>query len=145
MKELVKDFKVITKVKVQWGDMDAYQHVNNVVYVAWGEIARIDYFTALKTEMFTSSPDKLNYAPILGFQSVKYIFPVIYPDTIYIGTRTDEIKEDRIVLKSFYFSEKNKKLVAVKTHEIIVFDYKTNRKIEIPADLINKIKSLENN
>jgi acyl-CoA thioester hydrolase len=29
------------------GDMDAMQHVNNTVYVKWGEMARIDYFIAL--------------------------------------------------------------------------------------------------
>jgi acyl-ACP thioesterase len=32
--------------EVQWGEMDALQHVNNVVYVRWGETARIDYFRA---------------------------------------------------------------------------------------------------
>jgi acyl-CoA thioester hydrolase len=143
MKELLKDFKVKTTVKVRWGDMDAYQHVNNVIYVAWGEIARIDYFIKLESEAFLSSPKKLEYAPILGFQSVKYIAPLVYPDTIHIGTKTEEIKEDRIVLKSFYYSENTKKLVAIKTHEIIVFDYKTNQKILVPGELIVKINNLE--
>ncbi|MBE0424367.1 MAG: acyl-CoA thioesterase [Lutibacter sp.] len=143
MKELLKDFKVKTTVKVRWGDMDAYQHVNNVVYVAWGEIARIDYFIALESEAFLSSPKKMQYAPILGFQSVKYIAPLVYPDTIHIGTKTEEIKEDRIVLKSFYYSENTKKLVAIKTHEVVVFDYKTNQKIHVPEELIVKINNLE--
>jgi acyl-CoA thioester hydrolase len=144
MKELLKDFKVKTVVKVRWGDMDAYQHVNNVIYVAWGEVARIDYFMALEPKAFLSSPKKLNYASILGFQSVKYIAPVVYPDTIHIGTKTEEIKEDRIVLKSYYYSENTKKLVAIKTHEVIVFDYKTNQKILVPEEFIAKINKLEN-
>lgn len=144
MNELLKDFKVKTTVKVRWGDMDAYQHVNNVVYVAWGEIARIDYFMALASESFLSSPKKSKYAPILGFQSVKYIAPAVFPDTIHIGTKTAEIKEDRIVLKSFYYSENTKKLVAIKTHEVIIFDYKTNQKILIPEDFRAKLNDLEN-
>lgn len=144
MIELLKDFNVKTVVKVRWGDMDAYQHVNNVIYVAWGEVARIDYFIALETEAFLSSPKKLKYAPILGFQSVKYIAPVAYPDTIHIGTKTEEIKEDRIVLKSFYYSENARKLVAIKTHEVIVFDYNTNQKILVPEEFISKINKLEN-
>ena len=143
MKELLKDFKVKTVVKVRWGDMDAYQHVNNVIYVAWGEVARIDYFIALESEAFLASPKKMKYAPILGFQSVKYIAPLVYPDTIHIGTKTEEIKEDRIVLKSFYYSENTKKLVAIKTHEVIVFDYKTNQKILVPEEFITKINNLE--
>lgn len=144
MKELLKDFKVKMVVKVRWGDMDAYQHVNNAVYVNWGEIARIDYFMALESEAFLSSPKKMKYAPILGFQSVKYIAPLVFPDTIHIGTKTEEIKEDRIVLKSFYYSENKKKLVAIKTHEIIIFDYKTNQKILVPEELVLKINNLEN-
>ena len=143
MKELLKDFKVKTVVKVRWGDMDAYQHVNNVIYVAWGEIARIDYFIALESEAFLSSPKKMKYAPILGFQSVKYIAPLVYPDTIHIGTKTAEIKEDRIVLKSFYYSENSKKLVAIKTHEVVIFDYTTNQKILVPEEFIAKINNLE--
>lgn len=145
MKEILKDFNVISVVKVRWGDMDAYQHVNNVVYVAWGEVARIDYFIALESEAFLSSPKKLKYAPILGFQSVKYIAPLVYPDTIHIGTKTEEIKDDRIVLKSFYYSENTKKLVAIKTHEVIIFDYKTNQKILVPEEFIFKINNLEKN
>jgi len=143
MKELLKDFNVITVVKVRWGDMDAYQHVNNVIYVNWGEVARIDYFIALESGAFLFAPNKLKYAPILGFQSVKYIAPLVYPDTIHIGTKTEEIKDDRVVLKSFYYSENTKKLVAIKTHEVIIFDYKTNQKILVPEELIFKINNLE--
>lgn len=43
----IADFKVQTTMVVQWGEMDAFQHVNNVNYVRWGETARIDYFKAM--------------------------------------------------------------------------------------------------
>lgn len=141
MKELLKGYKVISTVKVQWGDMDAMQHVNNVVYVKWGETARIDYFIALG--VFSNDPDAIKFAPILGFQSVKYIMPVVYPDTIWIGTRIEEIKADRIVLKSYYYSENKKQLVAIKTQEVIPFDYKTQMKIPVPKEIILKINVLE--
>jgi len=144
MEELLKEFKVITPITVQWGNMDAMRHVNNVAYVTWGEVARIDYFTALEGKLFASAPTKFKYAPILGFQSVKYIAPLVYPDKIYIGTKTDKIKEDRIILKSYYFSKKLKKLVAIETHEVIIFDYKTNKKVLVPNELITKINNLEN-
>lgn len=44
----LKDFPVITKIVVAWGEMDALQHVNNVVYFRYFETARIDYFAHLK-------------------------------------------------------------------------------------------------
>jgi acyl-CoA thioester hydrolase len=48
-----------------------------MVYVRWGETARIDYFRALG--FFSSEDDKMKTGIILGFQSVKYIAPVTYP------------------------------------------------------------------
>jgi len=142
MKEILKDFKVVTTIKARWSDMDAMRHINNVAYVTWGEIARIDYFEVLGG--FSSSPEKEPYAPILGFQSVKYIAPLTYPDTIFIGTKTDGIKEDRIILKSFFYSDKTKKIVAIKTHEVIIFNYKTNKKMVVPLAIIDRINALEN-
>ena len=137
----IDDFKVKTTIQVQWGEMDAYRHINNVSYVRWGETARIDYFLALGN--FTTNPEQMAYAPILGFQSVKYIAPLEYPDTIHIGTRTEEIRDDRVIFRSYYFSEKKERLVAIKTHEVAIFDYKTNKKINVPNELIEDIKILE--
>jgi acyl-CoA thioesterase FadM len=50
---------------------------------------------------------KIQRGIILGFQLVKYIVPLTYPDTVYIGTEMEEIRDYRIVLKSFYQSEKS--------------------------------------
>ncbi|SEA38893.1 acyl-CoA thioester hydrolase [Flavobacterium gillisiae] len=141
MKEVLEKYAVVSTVKVQWGDMDALQHVNNVVYVRWGETARIDYFRALG--FFSSKGEKMKTGIILGFQSVKYIAPVTYPDTIHIGTKTEEIRDDRVVLKSFYYSEKSQKLMAIKTHEVILFDFKTQSKIPVPKELVLQINNLE--
>ncbi|MFT5386550.1 MAG: acyl-CoA thioester hydrolase, partial [Saprospiraceae bacterium] len=44
MKELLKEFPAITEIKVRWGEMDAANHVNNVMYFRWAETARFEYF-----------------------------------------------------------------------------------------------------
>ncbi|MFA5298004.1 MAG: thioesterase family protein [Lutibacter sp.] len=137
----IDDFKVVTTINVQWGEMDAFRHVNNVSYVRWGETARIEYFIAVG--LINSAPEESEYAPILGFQSVKYIAPLDYPDTVKIGTRVEEIKEDRIVFRSYYFSKKINKLVSIMTHEVLIIDYKKGSKVSVPGYLIEKIKNLE--
>ena len=137
----INDFVIKTTIPVQWGDMDAFRHVNNVTYVKWGESARIDYFKAM--HFFDSAPEKMEFAPILGFQSVKYIAPVVYPDTVQIGTKTEIIKEDRVVLKSYFFSETQQRLVAIQTHEIIVFDYKKQQKVLVPQIIKERIAKIE--
>ena len=37
-------YPVSIVIPVAWGDMDAFQHVNNVTYGRWLESARIAYF-----------------------------------------------------------------------------------------------------
>ncbi len=137
----IADFKVVSTINVQWGEMDAYRHVNNVSYVRWGETARIDYF--VKIGLINSDLEKSDYAPILGFQSVKYIVPLEYPDIIKIGTRVEEIREDRVIFRSYYFSEKQERLVAIMVHEIIIIDPVKSSKVLLPDYITEKIKALE--
>ena len=127
------DFKVQTEIPVYWGDMDALRHVNNVKYVQWGEVARVDFLNA--TGMYGH---KEHYA-IIGFQSVKYIAPAFYPDTMQIGTAVEEIKEDRIILKSYFFSKTHNKLLAIKTHEVYLLDMQSHKKINLPEDVVEWI------
>ena len=137
----ITDFKVVTTIDVQWGEMDAFRHVNNVAYVRWGETARIDYF--VKIGLINRDLEKSEYEPILGFQSVKYIIPLEYPDIIKIGTRVEEIREDRIIFRSYYFSEEQDRLAAIMVHEIVIIDPANGSKVPVPGYLAEKIKTLE--
>ena len=40
-------YPVIHQQTVAWGDMDAFGHVNNVIYYRYMESARIEYFNRL--------------------------------------------------------------------------------------------------
>ena len=47
MQALLETFPVVSKIPVLWGDMDSFQHVNNVIYFRYFESARIQYFDTL--------------------------------------------------------------------------------------------------
>ena len=44
-----------TDITVAWADMDALQHVNNVVYLRYFEIARIDFLNKIKMKAIHAS------------------------------------------------------------------------------------------
>ena len=44
MNSPVADYPVVIETPVAWGEMDAYGHVNNIVYFRYFESARIAYF-----------------------------------------------------------------------------------------------------
>ncbi len=139
MQELLKEFPSVVELPVQWGEMDAAKHVNNAVYIRWGESARIAYFD--KMNLDNSFTEQIG--PILGWQDCKYIFPVTYPDTISIGVKTVEIKADRFFVECHMFSHHHQRIVAINKNSIIAYDYHNLKKAALPQDWIEKIQELE--
>ena len=53
---LLTGFPVVVAQAVVWGEMDAYRHVNNVVYFRYFENARIEYFRRIDWLRFEPTP-----------------------------------------------------------------------------------------
>jgi len=132
MKEQLDTFPVITNIKVRWGEMDAANHVNNVLYFRWAEAARFDYFEKLNIPVV---PNDKGVGLILGWQDCKYIIPIVYPDTVYLGTRTKHFEKDRFIMESHFFSEKHQRLAAIAQHRIVCYDYNARCKVDVPDAL----------
>ena len=138
MKEL-KKYKYQTQFTVQWGDMDAARHVNNLMYLKWTESARVTYMGAVGIDISFASET----GPILGWQDCKYIFPITYPDTVIIGVRTAEIRKDRLMLETSMFSKRHQRIAAISKQSIIPYNYRSLEKIPIPQDWLQQIKEFE--
>lgn len=140
MKELLKGYPVITEIPVAWGEMDALNHVNNVVYFRYFETARIEYFreVALMEEM-----QKTGIGPILSETSSRYKMPVTYPDTLYIGSRVSELKDDRFTMEYEIVSKKLGAITTRGTAKVVMFNFKTNQKANLSPQLVDSIKSIE--
>lgn len=52
MQNEFKQYPVIHQQDVAWGDMDAFGHVNNVMYHRYVESTRIKYFDVLQLIIF---------------------------------------------------------------------------------------------
>jgi acyl-CoA thioester hydrolase len=135
------DFPVQTNITVQWGEMDAANHVNNVVYLRWFEHARVVYL------------DRLNYpvvleqeglpGVILAKQDCKYLFPVRYPDTITMGIKVTEMGADRFVMHCKMYSQEHQRLVAIANATIVTYDYVKQSKAPVPESLRQGIQAIE--
>lgn len=67
MKELLDDYPVIVDFPIAWGDMDAFQHVNNIMYFKYFESARISYFERID---LIKVMNETGIGPHIGFHSV---------------------------------------------------------------------------
>ena len=140
LEDQLRNFPVQLKLAVHWGDMDAAQHVNNLIYLRWFESARVDYFTALGWDV---TPRDGEAGFILAWQDCKYIFPVTYPDAVIVGIRISEIKQDRFLMECKIFSQKHQRLAAIATGTVVTYDYNALNKVAIPQNLRHRIKKLE--
>ena len=140
MNELLKDFSFEIDFDVEWGDMDALQHVNNIEYFKYFQIARIAYFE--KNNYDNLFIDK-RISTILASTQCKFIYPLAYPDSISIGARVDLIANEYFTMKYGVISQKHQRLVAIGDAKVVMFDYVKNMKTLVPEQIKKRILSFE--
>ena len=133
-------YPVVMEIPVVWGDMDSFQHVNNVVYLRWFESVRLEYLQRLGT---LDGKVKTGIGPILASISCKYRIPLQYPDTVLVGVKTTNIGEDRFTMHHAVYSNGRNKIAAEGDGVIVMFDYLENRKVAVSDDLRKRISDLE--
>ena len=130
--EALSDCRTITSLPIQWGDMDAFGHVNNVVYIRWFESARIDLLDTLKSTV-TMTPGGIG--PILASIKCDYKKQLHFPDTVHIGSRVGKTGRSSMKVEHTVFSERLNSVAAYGTSALVVFDYQANRPVRIPDEL----------
>ncbi len=124
---------------VQWGDQDAFGHVNNTVYFRWMESARIEYFHwAGLGEMANRG-----IAPILASIKCDYRRQLTYPDTLMISSSITSIGRTSIKMVHRIFSTVQQSLAAEGESVIVMFNYETQRPVRVSDDLRAKIEAAE--
>jgi acyl-CoA thioester hydrolase len=137
---LLAGFPVVVTVPVQWGDQDAFGHVNNTVYFRWMESARIAYGDRIGLLDLLAARQ---IGPILASTSCDYRRPVNFPDTIHVGIRITRIGRTSLAHEHRIVSQEQQAVVAEGTSTTVVFDYGANRSHPVPEPVRRAIETLE--
>jgi len=140
MKELIRAYPVAIEIPIAWGDMDAFQHVNNIVYFKHFESVRISYFEKIN---LLEVMDRTGIGPILASTQCRYKIPLTYPDHVTVCAKVDMIEKDRFMMKYAAISHKHKKVAAFGEGMLVTFDYQNNKKTPIPDEIKKRIIVLE--
>ena len=138
--KLFRTYPVIITQTVIWGEMDSYQHVNNVVYFRYFENGRLEYVRRIgwfEVEKATG------IGPILASTQARFRRPLAYPDKIHIGTRLLELKEDRFTVEHEIVSEALNDVATQGQGLIVSYHYPSNKKVALPAELVERMRALE--
>lgn len=117
-------FAVIYSQQVEWGDMDSFGHVNNVVYYTYAQNARIHYNTQLN--LFNE-----NTFSVMAASSCQYFKPVTYPDTLWIGVRIKKVGNASVIHEYTYYSTAMNTIVASGESVLVYLSKATGQKKNI--------------
>ena len=134
------DFPVAIELPVQWGDQDAFGHVNNTVYFRWYESARIAYLERLGIAD-KNSPSGLG--PILAAIGCDYRRQLKYPDRVLVAARIIRIGRTSLTMEHKVWSLAQQAVVADGHSTVVAFDYEANAPRAVPAPMRAAIEQLE--
>lgn len=136
IKELLEEYPLQLEFPVQWGDMDAFQHVNNRVYLKWIESSRMACFEAIGA---MDHMGEHQIGPILADVLCRYRIPLEYPDRVTIGCRLADIGEDRLTIEHRLVSRQHGKVACEGRDTIVFVDYENGGKTAIPEAVLAKM------
>lgn len=129
-------YPIAVEVPVAWGDMDAFGHVNNTVFIRWFETARI----ALCERLGLAVDRPEGIGPILATVTCDYLAPVEYPSTILTQARVTNIGGRSIGVE--HVVTINGTVVARGTAVMVLFDYAKGESVAVPDGVREAIAAL---
>ena len=133
---MLSDYPIIHIQSVAWGDMDAFGHVNNVLYYRYMESARIRYMDELNIfqhDVYT----------VVASNQCKYIRPVFYPDQLKIGARVEEMRNSALRMSYLLWSEQQQAIVALGEAVMVCVNKENMLKLPIPEIIRQKVTKIE--
>ena len=134
--DVLANYPIIHHQPIHWGEMDAFNHLNNVVYYRYSESARIGYLHAL--DMFDGS-----MVTVLAQSSCQYLRPVTYPDTLLLGVRCQRLGNTSITMEYSYYSTAQNIIVATAEAVVVRLDSDGKGKLPWTAEERARLLALE--
>jgi len=122
------DFRHRTRVEVRFRDIDAFGHVNNAVTSTYVEQARVRYLHDVL------AVDPVGLMPlILATITVDYVSPILFRDSVEIGSRVDWIGASSIAMSHGLWADDGRELARASS-VLVTYDYDQARPMPVPND-----------
>ncbi len=118
-------------VYVHWGEMDSFQHLNNVHYLRYFESARVTYLAGSGW----MDPTPNHQRPILAETQIKYRRQVVFPATLTLKTVVMEMREKGCTVGTVFLN--GEEIVAEARAVALAFDYKLQKTVTMPKAFVD--------
>lgn len=117
---------------VAWGDMDAFSHLNNVVYVRYFENARVEFFRHLGVWSDEPGPE---HGPVIVNLCMQYRRQVRYPAQLSITLGVSRLKTRTFSFVCSMFDEQDK-CVHTAEADFMWIHFKKAAPVNLPIEVI---------
>ena len=112
---------------VRWGDMDAFNHVNNAQYLRYLEEARVQWLASLPG---VSLADRIT--PVLVASQVNYRQPIEWPNEIAIELFIDKLGNSSLTMGHRMLSSNGSVLYSDGSVVMVWVDARTGKSVPLP-------------
>lgn len=123
------------RINVQWGDMDAFNHLNNVVYARYIESSRVQFLSG-SNWMSTSS-----VGPIVKELQIRYIRPVVYPATLDVYSTVLDTRSKGATVGTVLRCKDD--IVALAKTIVVSYDFPSGKPAPLPAHVVSYINQVQ--
>lgn len=119
------------EVRIDWSEVDAFGHVNNLAILKYAQAARVHFLDAIG---LMQSQAEEGVGPILASINGQFFKPLFFPGNVTVLSKVTEIKNTSFVMLHQIRDEVNE--IAAEVRDVIVYyDFRTEKKKPIPEDL----------
>ena len=127
----------VTKIKVQFRDVDSLGHVNNAVYLSYLETARVEFYDQ------TFGLDGFNRFPfILAEIKVRFLAPLFLKDVLFIALRVSEVGRKSFRFEYVARAESDGRVVCEAESVQVAYDYEKGRTVPLTDEWKRIVEAL---
>ncbi len=125
------DFKLALKLRIDWSEMDTYQHVNNVNFMKYMQSARVQFWEVSGLAKMYENTKK---GPMLVSTKCDFKNPLFFPGNVVVKTKVEFIKNTSFGLYHKLYNDEG--VLCAEGHDVAVcFDFNQNQTFLITKDL----------
>lgn len=125
------------KLRIDWSELDLFEHVNNVMYAKYMQAARVNFMEKVGI-MKTYKEQKIGF--MVAATSILFYKPLFYPGDISIKTKVKETKNTSFILEHYIYNDDND-LCAKGEDVIVYFDFSKQEKLLLNPGLLKLLKA----
>lgn len=126
-----------TVMPIRWGDMDAYRHVNNIIYFQYMEQARAEYLASIGYPIVPKGT-----APVIINASCTFLIPLTYPGTVELTMFLSALGRSSLMSSYEIRVQGDDALYATGAAKIVWTDVTTGKSVMIPEDLRKRLSEI---